>query len=234
MRDWKSLIEKRLGKSRLPKAQREEVVNELAAHLEDLADDENARGVRETESIAAIQYESTDWSNLARKIQRSKRDGHALNSRSRTFWLPAFVTLTAVQIFWAMLISNFFYPLASPLAVPRSVIFLAALPLFGAIGAYLSRRGGGNRIARIAAGIFPLLVILAVMSVILFANFVTGRVPFAGYQHPRGWILLLTSALVPTLALLVGTLPFLRTTDAQKSSHHCNNSGEDGKPCENR
>jgi hypothetical protein len=234
MHDWKSLVEQRLAKLNLSKSQREEVVNELAAHLEDLADDESARGVRETESIASIHYESTDWSNLARKIQRSKRDGRALNSRSRTFWLPAFVTLTAVQIFWAILISNLFCPLASPLAVPRSVIFLAALPLFGAIGAYLSRRGGGNRIARIAAGIFPLLVILAVMSVILFANFVTGRAPFAGYQHLHGWILLLTSVLVPTLALLVGTLPFMQDVATQKSAHHHNNSGEDGEPCGNR
>jgi hypothetical protein len=233
MPDWKSLIEQRLGKLKLTKSQREEVVNELAAHLEDLSEDENARDVREIESIVATHYESTDWPNLARKIHKSKRDNFALNSRSRAFWFPALVTLTAIQIFWTILISNSFHPLSSPATVPRPALFLAALPLFGAIGAYLSRRGGGNRIARIAAGIFPSLVIFAVMAVIFFASFVTGRAPFAGYQHLRGWILLLTSALVPTLALLVGTLPFLRAAQTQKSPHD-NNSDEDGEPCENR
>ncbi len=215
MRDWNSLIEKRLGKLKLPKSQREEVVNELAAHLEDLADDENVRGACETESTVASHYESIDWSNLARNIQKSKRNDYSLNSRSKTFWLPALVTLTAVQIFWATLISNSFSALASSVAIPRPVIFLAALPLFGAIGAYLSRRGGGNRTARIVAGIFPWFVIFALMSVIFFANFLIGRAPFAGYQHLHGWILLFVGALVPTLALLIGTLPFMRGTSAR-------------------
>lgn len=223
MPNWKSLIERRLGKLKLPKSEREEVVNELAAHLEDLAEHENARGMCETESTAASHYESTDWSKLAHNIQRSKRDDFALNSRSRTFWLPALVTLTAVQIFWAILISNPYSPLSSPTAMPRPAIFLAALPLFGAIGAYLSRRGGGKRVARIAAGIFPLLVIFAMMAVIFFANFVTGRAPFAGYQHLHGWILLFVGAVAPTLVLLVGTLPFMR-----------NNSNQGGDPCGNR
>lgn len=210
MRDWNSLIERRLGKLKLPKSQREEVTKELAAHLEDLSEDENTSGIRESESTAATDYESTDWSNLANDIQKSKRGNYFLNSRSKTFWLPALVTLTAVQIFWAILISNSFSTLASLVEVPRPIIFLAALPLFGAIGAYLSRRGGGNRTARIVAGIFPWLVIFALMAAIFFANFLTGHAPFAGYQHLHGWILLFAAALVPTLALLIGALPFTR------------------------
>src|SRR5580700_9343574 len=103
MRDWKLLIEQRLAKLKLPKSQRDEVITELAAHLEDLSDEEKSHGIPESGSAVKAAYESTDWRKLARDVQKSKRDNYTLNSRSRTFWLPALITLTSAEFFWATL-----------------------------------------------------------------------------------------------------------------------------------
>ncbi len=234
MHDWKSLIEQRVAKLKLPESQREEVVNELAAHLEDLSDEENARGVCETESTAKELYESTDWRKLARGVQKSKRDNYTLNRRSRTFWLPALITLSAAELFWAILMHSALYERLSSSRVQPALLFFATLPFVGALGAYLSRRGGGKRAARMIAGVFPLIVMLGVLATVFCTNFITGRMPFAGYEHLRGWIFLFVAALLPTLASLAGTLPFLGGADAQNSSRHDNNSEEDGEPCGNR
>jgi hypothetical protein len=234
MRDWKSLIEQRLAKLKLPKSEREEVVTELAAHLEDLSEDEKARGVRETESTVNALYESTDWRKLARGVQKSKRDNYTLNSRSKTFWLPALVTLGAAEIFWAVLMRSALYERLSSSGVQPAALLFATLPFIGALGAYLSRRGGGKRFARMIAGIFPLVVMFGVLAIVLFANFITGRAPFAGYQHLHRWIFLFVAALLPILAALVGTLPFLRGPNAQNAPRQDNESEQGGAPCGNR
>jgi hypothetical protein len=232
MPNWKSLIERRLGKLKLPKSQREEVVNELAAHLEDLAEDEKARDACETESTVNALYESTDWPKLARKIQKSKRDNYTLNSRSRAFWLPALITLTAAEFFWAILMRRAFF--GFPKIVHQPLLFLATLPLFGALGAYTSKRGGGGRVARMAAGVFPVIAMFGVLAVIILGEFVTDRRAFKGVQHWGGWFVPLFVILLPILASLVGTLPFLSGASAQTSLHHHNNSDQGGEPCGNR
>jgi hypothetical protein len=233
MRDWKSLIEKRLAKLKLPKSEREEIITELAAHLEDLSEDEKIRGVLETESTAKDLYESTDWRKLAHGVQKSKRDRYALNSRSKTFWLPALITLSAAEFFWAVLMRSALYERLSSSGVPK-VLFFATLPFIGALGAYLSRRGGGKRFARMIAGVFPLIVMFGVLAIVFFVNFITGQTPFTGYQHLHGWIFLFVAAFLPILASLAGTLPFLRGSDAQNSPHQHNDSDERGEPCGDR
>jgi hypothetical protein len=232
MRDWKALIEQRLAKLKLPKSQREEVVNELAAHLEDLSEEEKARGVCENESTAKIVYESTDWRKLARDVRKSKRDNYTLNSRSRTFWLPALITLAAAEIFWAILMRRAFF--GFPRIVHQPLLFLATLPLFGALGAYTSKRGGGGLIARMTAGVFPVMAMFGTLAVIIFGDFVRNHREFKGVQHWGPWFALPTVILLPILASLAGTLPFLFGSDAQNSSRPHNNSEEGGEPCGNR
>jgi hypothetical protein len=232
MRDWKSLIEQRLGKLKLPKSQREEVVNELAAHLEDLTEDEKACGFCDTGSTVKALCESTDWPNLARKIQKSKRDSYALNQRSRTFWLPALITLSGAEFFWAILMRRAFF--GFPRIVHQPILFLATLPLIGALGACTSKRGGGGRIARMAAGVFPVITMFGVLTVIIVGEFVTNRGAFKGVQHWGPWFVLPTVILLPILASLAGTLPFMRDANKQSSPHESNNSNQDGEPCGNR
>lgn len=233
MPDWKSLIERRLAKLKLPKSEREEVVAELAAHLEDLSEEEKARRAYGTESTAKALYESTDWRKLARRVQKSKRDRYALNSRSKIFWLPALVSLGTVETSWAILMRTSLNIRLFSIGVKPSVAYLLVLATFGAFGAYLSRRNCGGRTARIAAGIFPSVVTFGIFAVIFFANAVTGHPAFVGSELLRNWISVLIALFAPCVASLIGTLPFMRNTEIRKSSNQSNGQNGSGELCGN-
>lgn len=218
MRDWKSLIDRRLSKLKLPENQRDEVVAELAAHLEDLSEDEKGQADREQEGPATAAYETTDWSRLASKLQRLKRNQFSLNGRSKAFWVPAFVTFAAMQMCWTILARTTLYERISSIGVHPALVSLIALPFFGALGAYLSRRGGGRNLARITAGVFPAIAMFCLMAVIFPISLVVDHSHVAAHWM-RISLMLLASVGASGLALLVGTLPFLSKSEDHDLLH---------------
>jgi hypothetical protein len=233
MRDWKPLVEQRLDKLKLPKSQREEFVSELAAHLEDLTEDERQHGARDILSTANDLYETTDWMVLARRVQKFKRNRYALNDRSKTFWLPALVSLSAVEFSWAILMRSSLNERLLLIATKPSLAYLFTLAVSGALGAYLSRRNCGGRAARIAAGIFPPVATVAIFMVIFSVNVVSGHRAFVGSQQLHNWIPLLIALLAPCAASLVGTLPFMRNAKIRRPSHQSNGRNGCGELCAN-
>jgi hypothetical protein len=86
--------------------------------------------------------------------------------------------------------------------------WLAGLPAFGALGAYLSQRVRGSVRTRLAAGLSPALVMLVTMCLILpwglaLDGFSALRLAYFGLAVAN-WVA------IPGLALLLGVLPFLR------------------------
>ena len=75
MPDWKALVLERMESLGLSPAQEEEIVSELAAHLEDCYEELRTQGVCESEAIDRSLEQVTDWPNLSREIQRAKRKG---------------------------------------------------------------------------------------------------------------------------------------------------------------
>ena len=67
MPDWKKLVEQRLTTLNLPPCAKEEVVAELAAHLEDSASANRTTNEPESKAIA-----HTPWCKLAHAIEQSK------------------------------------------------------------------------------------------------------------------------------------------------------------------
>lgn len=233
MRDWKSLVEQRLGKLKLTKSQCEEVINELSAHLEDLDEDAKLNGAGDPLSTANDLYEMTDWTALAHRVQKSKRDRYALNARSKMFWLPALVSLGAVEISWAILMRSSLSVHLLSIGVKPSLAYLLALTLFGGLGAYLSRRNYGGRAARIAAGIFPSLVTIGIFALIFFVNAVSGHRAFVGSQLLHNWISVSIALFVLCLASLIGTLPFMKNTEIRESPNQSNGQNGLGELCGN-
>jgi hypothetical protein len=93
--------------------------------------------------------------------------------------------------------------------------WLAGLPLFGAVGAYLSRRAHGSVWSQIVAGLSPALVMLIVMATILpFGLAIDGLHFFLLVAFGLG---LLNWVVLPAVALLLGALPLLGKAP-QKSS----------------
>ncbi len=139
---------------------------------------------------------------------------HTMNVRTRTFWVPALVSLTAAM---ACLTISTLCGL-EPRFVARGwatyvayIPWLLSLPLCGAAGAYLSRRGGGERRTCLAAGLFPMI---AMASLVGFLT-VFGKFAYAKPQWVYFPMALLFVSILPGIALLLGTVPFAKGSRLQ-------------------
>jgi len=214
MPDWNRLICERMDTLTLSPGARQEVVAELAAHLEDLYQNCRASGVSESQAIDIALSQAADWQELAREISDAKGEEGGMNDRSRQFWLPSLVVLTASMV-WLMLLqrinwnpeSSSFH--GSPPLMPY-LIWLITQPFLGAVAAYLSRRAKGSSRARIAAGLSPSIAMLGVLVFALLIGIFVERNPFI-LKHP-GYVALgfLPWVVFPAIALLVGVIPFLK------------------------
>lgn len=231
MPDWTRHVRERLGALGIAAEREEEVVAELAGHFEDAYDDSLERSATPEEALADAFSEVKHWKRLSRDIFRAHEED-PMNERTKNLWLPGMVMLLFSSVF-LMLIWRF-----GPLPVfvwidPRIPIllyvpWLVSLPVFGAAGAYWSRRMGGALRARIAAGVFPALMPAAAVGVILTVatlnqNFSWRTMQWKAFGSPflsaivmfaLGWVML------PGVALLLGALPFLR--------NHANDSAPSG------
>ena len=134
-----------------------------------------------------------------------------MNTRTRTFWLPAFVSLTAAM---ACLTISTLGGLESRF-IARGwatyvvyIPWLLTLPLCGAAGAYLSRRAGGERRACLAAGMFP---VIAMTSLVGFLT-VIGKFVYAKPQWVYFSMAVLFGSILPGMALLLGARPFAKVS----------------------
>ena len=282
MPDWKELVCGRMSGLALPPGERDEVIRELAAHLEECYAQACSEGMSDDEAVnVALREipEVKDWRVLAADICGAKQEtamndrkknvwlpgiallfaaglllmfldraaylqrciwitcmamllgaaaaeANRLNQRTRSFWLPGFVSLTAAAVFlFAADVVNdpflFFrqislHPqemLRLNWEAPRSfyLVWLVAQALFGALGALFSRRAGGTRTARIFAGALPAIVILgtyvALMPVTSLFSGKASTSPLPAYLASA----LFVWVAAPAVALLLGAAPFLRS-----------------------
>jgi hypothetical protein len=148
-----------------------------------------------------------------------------MNQRSRIIWLPGLVMLTASSGLLSILIRSGVEPFTFFLTWHHPLQFyipwLITLPFLGALGAYAAQRLGGAKRERFLVGIFPAACILAM---IIF-GFLAELVVDVGSGRHSIWhalcgfgVFVLCWALVPGMALLLGTLPFLRG-DSGRAPH---------------
>jgi hypothetical protein len=207
--DWNALVRGRLRPLELTSEETQEVVAELAAHLEDFYEEQIGKGLSQPEAQQRALNQIVRWNLLARKIQRAKHKEETMNTRTKHLWLPGLVSLAAAMGSLMILIQISLQPQLlgrSPLQVVL-LPWLALLPLCGGAGAYLSRRGGADRAACLIAGLFPTIVLFILGAILVAARLV---VP----SRPRWWYGSLAVALgivLPSAALLLGTVPFLKT-----------------------
>lgn len=210
---WMALVRERLGPLHLPANDQEEVVAELAAHLEDLYEEKLGQGTSEREATEDVVNEVVRCRSLATRIQRAKLKEEIMNDRTKHFWLPGLVSLTLAMVLLAPLIAISMQPRflgRSPLEMVL-LPWLAVLPLCGASGAYLSRRSGGSPRARLVAGLFPTIALLSLGSVLVVTRLLT-------FAHPEWWygsVALAVVIIFPSASLLIGAAPFLKAAKPQ-------------------
>ena len=188
--------------------QQDETIAELAGHLDDLYGQYRARGKSESEAVAYALREVCDWQALSQTIQRAKREEGSMNTRTEHLLLPGFVTLSgAVLLFAACIRLNHSYIYHGRFAdAIFDLPWLFTLPFCGAAGAYLSRRAGGSRMARLACSLFPAGVMLVSMACIILLTHIFGT--DGAVSTPALPTIISTTILVPGAAALLGALPF--------------------------
>lgn len=212
MPDWKRVVSEHMESCGSLPAIREEVVSELAAHLEETYEAALGQGLSEDAAIVLALQEVNDWHALAARIHRARSEENPMNNRTRSLWLPAMVNLIAapglLMIFQKLAIQPrvlWIGDMAMVLYLP----WLIALPIFGAFGAFLAKRASASSVNRVIVGLSPALAVLGAFALVLPVSLIDRpglrQFPFAYFVLTIcNWVVL------PALALLIGTLPFLR------------------------
>jgi hypothetical protein len=217
MQDWTERIRKHLDAESLPPGNREEVILELAAHLEELYEAARSQGLTEATAVELALQEVNDWHVLAAKIRRAKSKEDPVNDRTKNLWLPGMITLLGASLLLMALQRTGFRPRLVWMGDVAMLFYwpwLAGLPVFGALGAYLSQRARGPIRTRLAAGLSPALVLLIAFGLSLpFGLAIDGlsllRLGYFGLAVVN-WVA------IPGLALLLGALPFLKEPQMTK------------------
>jgi hypothetical protein len=214
------MLRERLVGLRLEPAVQEEVIAELAGHLEDAYENFLAQGIGAKEAEEQAWTEFSDGRELARRIRRAKRGEEKMSNRKKQIWLPGLVTTGLATIllpflhFAGIRTTEVWAPSESPAVF--YLPWLLSLPVFGLVGAYWSRRAGGGRGASIVAGVFPALFYFAFPYLTLPLALVVDR-GLGPEVAALGWFMFLSSwyllnwVALPCIALLVGALPVAMT-----------------------
>lgn len=204
MPDWKKLVRDQMPLREMDQKTRDEVISEIAAHLEDASEDSSlleSFGERTSPEFLCIQ-----WKNLGRAIERAKREEEIMNDRSRSLWLPALINIALAAAM--LIISDKIGP--HPVIVHIPILWLLTLPLCGATGALLACRAHGSTAMRLTAGLAPSLVWLAVFCIIGITFALNWQPIFRGFPMNEFAMSGLSWVILPAPCLLLGTLPFLR------------------------
>jgi hypothetical protein len=216
VRDWSALVDRHLASVRVDERRRREIGAELAAHLEDAYDGALRRGCTEEEAIACAMERVPDWSALAVAVERSADEETIMTRKAITVLLPGTTILLAAATGMSLMVystpaDRWLDPRWQVHALAAGLAFLFYL-LLGAIGAAWSRHVGGSRGESVAAGVFPLVLHVAMAGPAVGADML--------YALSRGGAglhlsinmsnMILVMLVVPGAALLLGVLPFAR------------------------
>lgn len=142
MPDWQHLVRSRLGPLGLEPAREEEIVSELAHHLEDLYEGFLQQGMKQSHAVEKALASVEDWAALRRGIRRAER-GHPA---------AALVVLTGLPV---LLLVAYYAWLRAPAPGLRSLGACLSLFAVGILLAALSRFAGGRPRDRIFAALLP-------------------------------------------------------------------------------
>lgn len=277
-KDWRAVVLRRLCAAHLATEQRDEIIVELASHLEEAHEAARSRGLDDSTAAALALEEVKDWNSLGKRIRRAKSteelmnsitkrcllpamtilfpiglvlvlldraaivqrliwtvemalllcaaayEGNRLNQRTKSVWLPGFVSLTAASLFLfaeeIVLVHDpsFYFSdislrpdhLSSGLPFWFYFAWLLAQTLCGAVAAYLSRRAGGTLRARVVAAAFPAIVMFALWALVIPVSALAEHNLFL-WNHGLYYLLgVFVWVVPPAIALVAGAAPFLR------------------------
>ena len=215
MPNWREIVRPKLAPLGLDAKREEEIITELAGHLEDLHEDLVRQGKSTSEAAQLALSTDADWDEVRREIQVAANEEVMMNYRVKALWLPGACTIALSGVFLRLLQIRSApapYVIWPTHDIPLVIYWrwLLCLPLIGALGAYWSRRAGGKLLERALAASSPALAWLCFPGV--FIPFV---LVFQWIAHHNALLVpaalfLLDWVVLPGAALLLGALPFFR------------------------
>ena len=200
MRNWKDFVAERLAGSRLPSDLRDEVVTEIADHLEDFHDD--LAHARPSDADDETRAQVADWNALGRRIRRSKED-------RMDYVKKLVVPGVAAAILGVASLRLIIYLLVSPrpCGIDATCItvtgggsahlaWLAALLAIASLGAGIARRLGARPPQRLLVALSPALYMAAETFVLTVSD---------GFL----WRFWLYFVVIPAIVCVIGAVPFL-------------------------
>lgn len=168
---------------------------------------------------------------IALLLRTAAFERNRLNLRTKSLWLPGFVSLTAASLlmfaeeFVLVHDPSFYFTdismrpghLISELPRWFYIAWLLVQVPCGALGAFLARRNGGTRIARMVAGAFPALTMFFLCGLLIPITAFFEHNTFALSQPSSLAFGVLIWAAVPGVALLLGAAPFLKESTLQSA-----------------
>jgi hypothetical protein len=173
MPDWNEVVRKHLSVLKLSSPQfTQRVTQELSSHLEDSYEEHLQAGLTEEAAmqcaLSEIQSSRRNW-----LVLRLLKEDH-MTGFTKKVGLPGLLTFAvAMVIAWTL----------DVLHIPPKIIFLrdsmflslpiawmCALPICGALGAFISRRNGGSRVDRAISASFPAAMFGVVFAFILIVG----------------------------------------------------------------
>jgi hypothetical protein len=221
MQDWRETVRERMDSSLLPSQDREQVIAELAAHLEERYQEARSRGLNDAAAVELTLQEVEDWRVLAANICRAKSSSEEdpMNYKTKTLFLPALASFASSSLFllafsWISLQPYYLVRLQSGLAFWFYVGWLLTQVICGALGAFLSGRAGGSSNARMLAGTFPAIIMFALWAIWIPLTALFEHNTFVR-RHPLHYALgIFVWVLPPGFALLIGARTVPGRTEA--------------------
>ncbi len=207
-RDWEELVRAKLAGLAIEPREKREVIEELAAHLDETYEELRGRGFTEEDAAQRALREVKDWHKLQRKIQNARMKENTMTNRVKQFWLPGLLTFTISMVLLELVQKFFPQPFIIHLDHPPVLLFyvpwLLTLPLAGALGACLSKQAGGSRGMTLLSSAFPVLPLAAIFLMAIPVGLVLSHTLSHGIVAAAFLTLGIAWVAVPGLILLVG------------------------------
>ncbi len=228
MPDWIEVVKERLGPLGLDPRREQEIIAEVASHLEELCDDFRRRGWSEEESVRQAIAAVLNWAEIRQRIRFTEEGEGTMNQRIRSLWLPG---LCAAAIAYVLphlsgLVYSWVVAETTNLKIPA--IILGATYLFGLIGtgagaAYMSRRMGGGPRHQLLGALLP--AGMWVVAFVMLTGLSRAKVAYPQMKfHELPLALLLVTAII-ALPLLVGAGLVILQSRWSNSVHPDSRSG---------
>jgi hypothetical protein len=216
MPDWQELVRQRLRGMALEGGEAEQVIDEIAAHLEDAYRAQLGLGLPDQVALRKALQEVNDWHCLKSEIESVRKEESNVNNRVTQFWLPSLITLFLANVLLAVI--QVFGPPHRISNTPGGLIgwtpitmvyvsWIICLLFVGAIGACISRRAGGSWRTVVMSVLFPVLPYLAFFLIGLPLAMLLDDHVARNLTIPAFMIGLIAWVVLPGAALLSGGLP---------------------------